>query len=125
MNTLHNNDNLLLEENAHVLITPALKSRFEELGSQNDTDNPIVVAKYFNPCGSATWYAIEYIPEQEVCYGYVTGMYVDEWGTFSITELESLNLPFGLKIERDIHFNEISYKELIQPKPSKRAFSLY
>jgi hypothetical protein len=56
--------------------------------------------------------------------GYVTGMYVDEWGTFSITELESLNLPFGLKIERDIHFDEIGYKELIEPKPSKREANL-
>jgi hypothetical protein len=111
MNT-HNNDNLLLEENAYQLITPVLKSRFEELGSQNNTDNPIIVAKYFNPMGSATWYAIEYIPEQEVCYGYVTGMAYDEFGYFSIQELQAIRLPLGLKIERDLYFEETSFKDL-------------
>ena len=108
----HNNDNLLLEENAYQLITPVLKSRFLELGSQNDTDNPIIVAKYFNPMGSATWYAIEYIPEQEVCYGYVTGMAYDEFGYFSIQELQAIRLPLGLKIERDLYFEETPFKDL-------------
>lgn len=106
------------------LMTPELEERFKEVGDQSEKENPIFIAKFFNPCGSQTWYASEYYPENSICYGYVTGMYVDEWGTFSITELESLNLPFGLKIERDIHFNEISYKELIQPKPSKREVDL-
>lgn len=106
------------------LMTSELEERFKEVGDQSEKENPIFIAKFFNPCGSQTWYASEYSPENNICYGYVTGMYVDEWGTFSITELESLNLPFGLKIERDIHFNEISYKELIQPKPSKREANL-
>ena len=106
------------------LMTPELEERFKEVGDQSEKENPIFIAKFFNPCGSQTWYASECYPENNICYGYVTGMYVDEWGTFSITELESLNLPFGLKIERDIHFNEISYKELIQPKPSKREADL-
>jgi hypothetical protein len=112
MNNSQNNDNLLLEENAHQLITPALKRRFQELGSQNGTDNPIIVAKYFNPMGSATWYVIEYIPEQEVCYGYVTGMAYDEFGYFTIHELESLRLPLGLKIERDLFFDETPFRDL-------------
>ena len=106
------------------LMTSELEERFKEVGDQSEKENPIFIAKFFNPCGSQTWYASEYYPENNICYGYVTGMYVDEWGTFSITELESLNLPFGLKIERDIHFNEISYKELIRPKPSKREADL-
>ena len=112
MNTFHHNDNPILEENAHQLITPTLKKRFEELGSQNDNDNPTLVAKFFNPTGSATWYAIEYIEEQNVCYGYVTGMAYDEFGYFSIHELESLRLPLGLKIERDLYFDEIPFNDL-------------
>jgi len=60
----------------------------------------------------ATWYAIEYIEEQNVCYGYVTGMAYDEFGYFSIHELESLRLPLGLKIERDLYFDEIPFNDL-------------
>lgn len=36
----------------------------------------------------------------------------DEWGTFSIDELESLELPFGLTIERDIYFKETTFNEI-------------
>lgn len=63
-------------------------------------------------CRLSTWYAIEYIEEQNVCYGYVTGMAYDEFGYFSIHELESLRLPLGLKIERDLYFDEIPFNDL-------------
>ena len=106
------------------LITKEIQERFKEVGDQSENQNPTFVAKFFNPCGSQTWYASEYYPEQNTCMGYVTGMHVDEWGTFSITELESLNLPFGLKIERDIHFDEITFDELTKPKPKKREVEL-
>lgn len=101
------------------LITPELLERFKEVGNQDEVENPIFIAKFFNPCGSQTWYASEYDPETKIAYGYVTGMYVDEWGTFSVTELEALKPPpFGLPIERDIHFDEITFKQFI----SKQRF---
>ena len=94
------------------LITKELKERFAQVGEQAET-NALVIAKYFNPCGSQTWYATEYDSELNNCYGYVTGMYVDEWGYFSIDELEQLALPFGLTIERDIHFTEKSISQCV------------
>lgn len=94
------------------LITKELISRFKEIGEQSESENPQFIAKFFNPCGSQTWYASEYNPETNICYGYVTGMAYDEWGTFSIDELKSLKLPFGLAIERDMYFKEISFDEL-------------
>ncbi|MCI2229918.1 DUF2958 domain-containing protein [Polaribacter sp. MSW13] len=106
------------------LITKTLKERFQEVGDQSEKENPTFVAKFFNPCGSQTWYASEYFPEHNICKGYVTGMYVDEWGTFSISELENLTLPFGLKIERDIHFKEITFEDLTKPKTQKRESEL-
>jgi len=42
----------------------------------------------------------------------------DEWGSFSITELESIKRPFGLSIERDIHFDEVRYYDQF---PEKKA----
>ncbi|KAB2912881.1 MAG: DUF2958 domain-containing protein [Bacteroidetes bacterium] len=88
------------------LITSELQARFLEIGEQREESDPIIVAKFFNPCGSQTWWAISYDPEYNICFGYVTGMFVDELGSFSIDEMEALRLPFGLRIERDIHFDE-------------------
>lgn len=95
------------------LMTTELTKRFKEVGDQSELESPIVIAKFFDPCGAATWYAIEYNPETNICFGYVTGLAFDEWGTFSISELESIKRPFGISIERDIHFKEISFKELL------------
>jgi len=97
------------------LITKELIKRFEEVGDQFEESNPVFVAKFFNPVGSATWYASNYDPETNICRGYVTGMFEDEWGYFSITEMESVRLPFGLGIERDIHFKETKANEIIYP----------
>lgn len=96
------------------LITKEIEKRFEKVGDQSEIEDPIFIAKFFNPAGSQTWYASEYDPETKIAFGYVTGMFVDEWGSFSITELQSINLPFGLKIERDIHFSEIRFNDLMQ-----------
>jgi hypothetical protein len=97
------------------LITQELLERFKEVGDQSEVENPIFIAKFFDPTGSATWYASDYNPERNVCYGYVTGLAYDEWGTFSITELESVKSHLGIGIERDIHFSEIGFNELVNP----------
>ncbi|PVV50440.1 DUF2958 domain-containing protein [Chryseobacterium sp. HMWF035] len=94
------------------LITETLEARFAETGSQGDEENPLIIARFFNPCGPQTWYATEYDPATRICFGYVTGMGFDEWGSFSIDELEALKLPFGLTIERDCYFEEIRFNDL-------------
>ena len=96
------------------LITQTLLNRFTNIGDQSEDPNPIVIAKFFDPCGSATWYATEYDPETSICFGYVTGLAYDEWGSFSIDELASIKRPFGLGIERDIHFDEIRFDDLMK-----------
>lgn len=106
------------------LITKALEKRFAKVGDQSEKENPIFIAKFFDPVGSATWYATEYDPNNKICNGYVTGLGYDEWGSFSITEMESIVRPFGLGIERDIHFSEMNYRELVPAKPKKRKTEL-
>ncbi len=65
-----------------------------------------MVVKFFNPYGAATWYATEYDPETGNFFGYVDlgDRRFAELGYFSLEELESIKLPGGLGIERDIHF---------------------
>lgn len=94
------------------LLTKELKKRFKKVGDQSNESNPIVIAKLFNPCGAGTWYLTEYDPETRIAFGYVTGLGTNEWGSISIEELENVNLPFGLKIERDLYFKEQQFKDL-------------
>ena len=102
------------------LMTKTLEERFEKIGCQSQTADPIIIAKFFDPCGSATWYASEYDAENKIAFGYVTGLAFDEWGTFSITELESIKRPFGLGIERDLYFKEQRFKEIIKEQDLER-----
>jgi len=90
------------------LLTKELLKRFESVGSQDGVKDPIVIAKFFNPTGAGTWLATEYDPNSKEFFGFVSifGDYNDEWGYFSLDELESYVGRFGLGIERDLHFTE-------------------
>lgn len=56
--------------------------------------------------GNATWLLTETDPDEpDLAFGLCDlGMGFPELGSFSITELTSVAGPFGLKIERDLHF---------------------
>lgn len=97
------------------LLTQELVDRFQQVGRQEDKSDPVIIAKFFNPIGAGTWYATEYNPSDKTFYGYVSifGDWNDEWGYFSLTELESLKGPFGLGIERDIYFQETPSSKVI------------
>ncbi len=99
------------------LLTQELLRRFAKIGRQEQVKDPLVVAKFFNPTGAGTWYATEYDPESRCFLGYVSlfGDHNDEWGSFSLDELEDFQGRFGLGIERDRFFRERPISE-IQPK---------
>ena len=90
------------------LLNKTIEKRFQKIGRQEGVKDPIVVAKFFNPTGIGTWYATEYKPEEKMFFGYVSlfGDECDEWGYFSLTELESVRGLMGLGIERDLHCGE-------------------
>jgi hypothetical protein len=97
------------------LMTKELEKRFAAVGSQAAVANPLVIAKFFNPCGVGTWYATEYDPERRVFFGYVSifGDHNDEWGSFSLEELEAYRGPLGIGIERDLYFEEKPASEVM------------
>jgi hypothetical protein len=99
------------------LLTSELLKRFSKIGRQEEVKDPIVVAKFFNPTGAGTWYATEYDPETDCFFGYVSlfGDHNDEWGSFSLRELEEYRGHFNLGIERDLYFSEKPISE-IKPK---------
>ena len=90
------------------LMTKELEKRFSQVGSQENIKDPVIVAKFFNPQGAGTWYATEYDPKDKMFFGYVSifGDWNDEWGYFSLAELESYVGQLGLGIERDLYWKE-------------------
>lgn len=99
------------------LMTQELETVFPPLYSQEDNDpkDIKVIAKFFDPCGSWTWYATEYDPKERLFFGYVRG-FENELGYFSLDELSSVKGPLGLGIERDLHFGEHTLAEVVQKR---------
>ena len=98
------------------LMTKELERRFAQVGSQENIKDPVIVAKFFNPCGAGTWYATEYDPINKMFFGYASifGDWNDEWGYFSLEELESYRSPFGTGIERDLYWTESKASTVIR-----------
>lgn len=88
------------------LLTKEIADKLPALYSQEDVTDPIAQVKFFDPTGSWSWYATEF-DGHDTFFGFVDG-FEKELGYFSLSELESLELPFGLTIERDKFF---------EPKP--------
>lgn len=67
-----------------------------------------VIVKFFTPWSNWTWYVIEGNKEKETgvwtFFGLVEGLET-ELGYFTLSELESVRGPAGLKIERDMYFD--------------------
>ena len=62
------------------------------------------VVKFFNPAGAGTWLIAD-IDDEGRMFGLCDlGVGCPELGYVSIQELESVDVGFGLKIERDIHW---------------------
>ena len=98
---------------SHIKKETELEKRFKAVGEQ-DVKDPIVVAKFFNPVGAGTWFATEYNPETKIFFGYVS-IFGDEWGDFSLEELESIKGFGGLGIERDLYTKEQRISEFKIP----------
>ena len=100
------------------LMTKKLLERFAQVGSRAKEKDPLIIVKFFNPCGAGTWYATEYDPETRIFFGYVSifGDWNDEWGSFALEELASYKGPLGIGIERDLTFGERRASEVIDKK---------
>lgn len=91
------------------LLTKEILEAFKKQGYTGSKKNEEikVICKLFNPTGAGTWYCYEYIPEDNILWAFVNlvGPECAECGTVSVKELEELKTPpFGLGIERDMHF---------------------
>lgn len=87
-----------------MLLTPELRGRLLANGRLHDVDH-VPVVKFFNPVGAATWLATELDEDGDTLFGLADlGFGCPELGSFSLMEIASVRLPFGLGIERDLNF---------------------
>jgi len=91
------------------LLTKALEKKLPLLNSATNK----AYVKWFTPWTYWTWYVMEYDPETGDCFGYVEG-HEKEMGYFNKKEIEELNGPFGLKVERDLSFETTDFEELVK-----------
>jgi len=90
-----------------ILLTDDLRDHLLANGRQRDVDH-VPVVKFFNPVGAGTWLATELDADGDTLFGLADlGFGCPELGSFSLSELASVRLPFGMGIERDILFQGI------------------
>lgn len=89
-----------------LLMTKELEKLFKNypLYSQEDKGfDADVVVKYFNPVGAGTWLITEGEKQDDgdwLFFGYCH-VFEWEWGSVRLSDLESITLPYGFKIERE------------------------
>jgi hypothetical protein len=90
-----------------------LKAQIPKLYAQEESKDATVWMKLFTPWTSWTWFITEGEDRDGdyLMFGYVIGQ-EREWGYFSLNELSSVTGPYGLKIERDIHFSPKKKSEI-------------
>jgi hypothetical protein len=96
-----------------ILLTPDLRlalranaiDRRAAMREGKPDPDPMPVLKLFNPVGAATWLATELEGDGDTLFGLADlGFGCPELGSFSLSEIASVRLPFGLGIERDVGF---------------------
>ena len=94
------------------LMTKAIEKKAQKQYPLGDSMEQKVVAKFFDAGGSWSWYLMNQDPTNpDYMWGIVSGFEV-EMGSFSLSELQSHHGAFGLGIERDKFFKEMTAKEV-------------
>jgi len=92
------------------LLTTALREQLPRLGATANDSDPLLRAKFFTPDGGWTWYASEFDGD-DIFFGYVIGV-AGEWGSFRLSELQTVRGGLGLPVERDRHFEPCRFSAL-------------
>ena len=99
-----------------ILLTKKIREKLIKNHQEQDgTKTFKAEVKLFNPCGIGTWYLSELNPDTNVAFG-LCELHEKELGFVSIDELKEIELPFFLKIERDLYYQPTHFSELMQSR---------
>ena len=85
-----------------ILLTRTQRAQLLANGRQRGADH-VPVVKFFNPFGEGVWLVTDLDEDGDVMFG-LADIGCPELGSWSFSELESIRLPFGMGIERDLLF---------------------
>jgi len=85
-----------------ILLTRTQRAQLLANGRQRGVDH-VPVVKFFNPFGEGVWLATELDEDGDTMFG-LADIGCPELGSWSLSELESVRLPFGMGVERDLLF---------------------
>ena len=85
-----------------ILLPQDLRERLLANDRRRGLDH-VPVVRFFNPLGVGTRLASELDEDGDTLFG-LADLGEPELGAFSLAEMEAVELPFGLGIERDILF---------------------
>lgn len=93
------------------LLDPESREKLPPLYSGEEQGlDALAKVKFFTPDAQWSWFASEF-DGHDILFGLVVGLEV-ELGYFILSELQSVKGPLGLPIERDLHFEPKSLREL-------------
>jgi len=90
-------------DDAFDLMPNEIGEQVPPLYSTESQDDPVAFVKWFHPMSNWTWYVLEYDPTERLCFGLVIG-HERELGYFSLDEIASVEVPAGIRVERDLHW---------------------
>lgn len=95
----------MIPETPVALMPDDLRAQLIAHGSAQTEGDPVPVLKLFNPVGGGTWLITEMAADGDTLFGLCDlDMGFPELGYVSLAEITAVRLPFGLSIERDLHF---------------------
>src|SRR5262245_20715289 len=97
------------------LLSQELRQSLPVLSAQETIPDPIVHARFLTPDSNWTGLFTEGSPEGDdfIFFGYVCG-FEEEWGYFSLRDLESARGPMHLPIERDLFFRPAPLSQVVR-----------
>ena len=89
-------------------------AKYPIYSQESKGDDADIICKFFNPSGAGTWYVLEgdQRPDGDWEFFGIVDLYEREYGYFLLSELQSYRGPFGLGIERDMHFNNKKVRDI-------------
>lgn len=97
------------------LLTKELEKKLPALYSQEEVEDPMVRAHFFDPCGAANWWITEgeQFDEDYLMFGLCDlGLGCPELGYASMSELQSVKGRMGIGIERDRYWTPVHLSEV-------------
>ena len=102
---------------AQKLITKEIEKKLEKrpLYSTDGKTTAKSICKFFNSCGAGTWHVFEgqKLDDGDWLFFGVACIHEMELGYFRLSDLLSLRLPFGMKVERDMYYTPKTKAEIL------------